>query len=121
MGVELVPTPKAPEYPSLTIRLIPKIHQLRMLLFGRSARALKTLDDAQSQQSTAKHHAQSVKMALTEDMTQKKKNNTRSVSVHYVFLIAHGWIWKAAFSGMTNSFITYTNVAVQTSMFFVAE
>ena len=44
MGVELVPTPKAPKNWSLAIRLTAKIHQLRMLLFGRSARALKTLD-----------------------------------------------------------------------------
>ena len=37
--------------------------------------------------SAPKHHAQSVKMALTEDLTQ---NNTQSVSVHCVFLIVHG-------------------------------
>ena len=41
-------------------------------------------------QSTAKHHAQSVKvkMALTEDLIQNK-NNKHSVSVHYMFHIAH--------------------------------
>ena len=44
MGVELVPTPKAPKNWSLAIRLTAKIHQLCMLLFGRSNRALKTLN-----------------------------------------------------------------------------
>ena len=43
MGVELVPTPKAPKNRSLAIRLIAEFYQLCMLLFGRSARALKTL------------------------------------------------------------------------------
>ena len=43
MGVELAPTPKAPKNRSLAIRLIAKLYQLRMLLFGRSAHALKTL------------------------------------------------------------------------------
>ena len=44
MVVELAPTPKAPKNRSLAIRLIAKVYQLRMLLFGSSARALKTLD-----------------------------------------------------------------------------
>ena len=43
MGDKLVPTSKAPKNRSLAIRLIAKFYQLRMLLFGRSARALKTL------------------------------------------------------------------------------
>ena len=43
MGAELVPTPKAPKNRSLAIRLISKFYQMCMLLFGRSARALKTL------------------------------------------------------------------------------
>ena len=43
MGVELVPAPKVPKNRSLAIRLIAEFYQLRMLLFGRSARALKTL------------------------------------------------------------------------------
>ena len=43
MGVELVATPKAPKNRSLAIRLIAECYQLRMLLFVRSARALKTL------------------------------------------------------------------------------
>ena len=44
MGVELVPTPKAPKNRSLAIRLIVNFYLLRMLIFGRSARVLKTLD-----------------------------------------------------------------------------
>ena len=44
MGVELFPTPKAPKNRSLAIRLIAKVYQLGMFLFGRSARALKTRD-----------------------------------------------------------------------------
>ena len=43
MGVELVPTPKAPKNRSLAIRLIVKFYQLHMLLFGLNARALRTL------------------------------------------------------------------------------
>ena len=38
-------------------------------------------------QNTAKPHVQSVKMALTEDLTPQ--NNALSVSVHSMFLIAH--------------------------------
>ena len=44
MGVELVSTPKAPKKRSLAIRLTAKVYHLHMLLFGRSACALKTLD-----------------------------------------------------------------------------
>ena len=44
MGVKLVPTPKVPKSRSLAIRLIAKVYQLCILLFGRSARALKRLD-----------------------------------------------------------------------------
>ena len=44
IGVELDPTPKAPKNRSLAIRLIAKVYQLCILLFSRSARALKTLD-----------------------------------------------------------------------------
>ena len=44
MGVELVPTPKRPNIGRLRSDLLLKFYQLRMLLFGRSARALKTLD-----------------------------------------------------------------------------
>ena len=43
MGDELVPTPKAPKNRSIASRLIAKVYQLRMLLFGRSARVLRTL------------------------------------------------------------------------------
>ena len=43
MEVELVPTPEVPNNRSLAIRLVAKFYQLRMLLFGRSAHALKTL------------------------------------------------------------------------------
>ena len=45
------------------------------------------------QQGTAKHHAQSVKMALTEDLAQKQ-HTFGQVSVHYVFPIAHGSVDK---------------------------
>ena len=53
MGVELVPTLKAPKNRSLAIRLIAKVYQLRMLLFGRGARALKTQDMESSLQSVS--------------------------------------------------------------------
>ena len=43
------------------------------------------------QQSTAKHHAQSVKMALTLDLTPKQYTFGESMRAHYVFLIAHGF------------------------------
>ena len=56
MGVELVPTPKAPKNRSLAIRLIAKFHQLRMPLFGLSARALKTL----AVESSLKEHRDEV-------------------------------------------------------------